>query len=416
MTQKKNKIIVIFINTAWNIYNFRLQLLRELQEQGFRIVAIAPRDRYSDKIEKAGFEYHAINMNNMGTNPVEDLRLIVTLFNLYRKIQPDLALHYTIKPNIYGAIAAKLAGVPVISTITGLGTVFLDDSTSSKLAQLLYRFSLRIPRIVFFQNPHDLDHFVHQRRLVSESIAALLPGSGIDPQRFQPVNYKKQPGRPFVFLLIARMLRDKGVVEFVEAAQAVLVRNKKRLNQQQGDVEFWLVGSFYSQNPTAIDEKTVDEWTQQNEIKYLGETDGVMHVISRSDCVVLPSYREGLSRVLLEASSMAKPLITTDVPGCMDVVDDGVNGFLCKVKDIPSLTEQMEKMLYLSESERVEMGKAGRKKVLDEFSEKFVIDKYIDVIKEIVGEPDRVEGAGSLPGKVSNEKLAYLPCETKSKR
>lgn len=358
-----------------------------------RVFALSPspRDRYSDKIEKAGFEYHVIDMNNMGTNPVEDLKLTVAIFNLYRKIQPDLALHYTIKPNIYGTIAAKFAGVPVISTITGLGTVFLDDSFSSKLAQMLYRVALHIPRKVFFQNPHDLDHFVDQRRLVSESIAALLPGSGIDPQRFQPIDNVKEPGRPFVFLLIARMLKDKGVVEFVEAARALLERNKGRLNQQQGDVEFWLLGSFYSQNPTAIDEKRVDEWTQQNEIKYLGETDDVMRVISKSDCVVLPSYREGLSRVLLEASSMARPIITTDVPGCMDIVDDGVNGFLCKVKDVSSLTEQMERMLHLSEPERVEMGKAGRNKVLGQYAEQFVIDKYLDAIKETIGEVDPVE-------------------------
>lgn len=358
--------------------------MRRLQSEGYRVVAISPEDDFSQKIEEAGFEYYSIDINNMGTNPLEDIQLTGAIFRLYKKVQPDLLLHYTIKPNIYGTIAAKLAGVPVISNITGLGTVFLSDTLSCRLARRLYRIALRIPGKVFFQNPHDLDHFVN-KKLVAVEKTELLPGSGIDPQHFRPVQNGNGKDHPFVFLLVARMLKDKGVVEFIEAAQNLLDHKREGQGRPRNGVEFWLLGSLYPGNPTAILQQEIDVWTQQSGIKYLGFSDDVMSVIARSDCVVLPSYREGLSRVLLEAASMAKPLITTDVPGCKDVVDDGVNGYLCKIKDAECLTEQMEKMLRLSADEREEMGKAGRKKVIEGYSEYLVIDKYLDAIKEILG-------------------------------
>lgn len=385
MIQNKNKTIAIFINTSWNIYNFRLELMKSLQREGYRIVAIAPRDRYSIKIEQAGFEYHQIDINNMGTNPLEDFVLTAKLVRLYRKIRPDLLLHYTIKPNLYGNYAAKLVGIPVISNISGLGTVFLNNNLSSRVARQLYRFSLRIPSKVFFQNQHDRNHFV-DTKLVALNKTELLPGSGIDHQRYVPVKKKHNEGRPFVFLLIARMLKDKGIVEFVEAAQLLqLRRGGERDGEQQQRVEFWLLGAMYPGNPTAINDEEIEAWTKQESIRYLGETDDVISMIAQSDCVVLPSYREGLSRVLLEAASMAKPLVTTNVPGCMDVVDDGVNGYLCKPKDAQDLAKQMEKMLQLSRNEIEEMGIAGRRKIIDEYSEHLVIDKYLDAVKEILG-------------------------------
>lgn len=383
MKQKK-KSIAIFVNTSWNIYNFRLELLRRLQREGYRVVTIAPRDRYSKKIEQAGFEHHHIDINNMGTNPLEDLLLTGKLFRLYRKIRPDLLLHYTIKPNLYGGYAAKLAGIPVISNISGLGTVFLNNDLSSRVARKLYRLALRVPHKVFFQNPYDRDHFVATKLVVMDR-TALLPGSGIDHQRYAPVKKIHDAQRPFVFLLIARMVKDKGIVEFVEAAQALLRSRAGLRGEQKNRVEFWLVGAMYPGNPTAICDEEIDAWIGEEGICYLGETDDVTRVISRSDCVVLPSFREGLSRVLLEAASMAKPLITTNVPGCKDVVDDGVNGFLCKPKDAQDLAVQMERMLQLPRGELEEMGRAGRRKIIEEYSENLVIDKYLDAIKEVFG-------------------------------
>lgn len=369
-----NKIIAIVVNTSWNIYNFRLGLLKALQNDGYRIVTIAPRDEYSKKLESFEFEHHNININNKGTNPVEELKLIGEFYQLYKKIKPDVLLHYTIKPNIYGAIAAKLAGISVISNISGLGTVFLNDSLSSKVARLLYKVALRIPEKVFYQNNDDRQLFIDSK-LVTEDKTGLLPGSGIDSFRFSPIERENEQG-DFIFLFIARLVKDKGLLEYVEAARL--------LKANYPNVHFKVLGAFYPGNPTAIKPDEMAQWEQDNIVEYLGTDDDVASVISKSHCVVLPSYREGLSRVLLEAASMAKPIVTTDVPGCRDVVEDGINGFLCKVKDAEDLAIQMEKMLQLEDANRVHMGHAGREKVIKEFAEKTVIDKYTSAICELV--------------------------------
>ena len=369
------KTIAIVINTSWNVFNFRLGLLKALQKEGYKIVIIAPRDAYSQKLKSIGFEYHNIIMNNKGTNPFEDSKLIYHLYKLYKKIKPDILLHYTIKPNIYGSFAAGLLGIPVVTNISGLGTVFLNNSLSSKVAHLLYKIALKIPQKVFYQNSHDRELFISSH-LVDKNKTDLLPGSGIDTNKFKPNIEQENNTDNFKFLFIARLLKDKGLIEYVEAAKRFADTEK---------VEFDVLGAFYEANPTAIREGEMNSWVESKIINYLGTTDDVKAAIKKADCIVLPSYREGLSRVLLEAASMAKPIITTDVPGCKEVVDDGVNGYLCKVKDIDSLAKQMKKMILLSDKERKEMGKRGRDKVIDGFDEKIVISKYIDTIKHLIG-------------------------------
>ena len=377
------KTIAIVINTSWNIFNFRLTLMKSLREKGYRVVAIAPRDKYSEKIEQEGFEYHNINMNNKGTNPVEDAKLVYAFYKLYKEIEPDVILQYTIKPNIYGSIAAGRLGIPVISTITGLGTVFLKDSFSSKLAKFLYKVALKVPKKVFYQNAHDRELFV-ESKLVKEEKTDLLHGSGIDTERFKPSETIKEKKETLQFLFIARLVKDKGIVEYVRAAEIVQNSDHQSLITNHPKIEFCILGPFYPGNPTAISEDQMKIWEEEGAVKYLGESDDVMSVINEADCIVLPSYREGLSRVLLEAASMAKPIITTDVPGCREVVDDGVNGYLCEVKDVDSLAMQMEKMLLLSDDERREMGRKGREKVMSEFDGQLVIRKYLDTIDELL--------------------------------
>ena len=350
-------------------------LLKALQKEDYRIVAIAPTDEYSQQIKDLGIEFYPITINNKGTNPIEDVILISRFFQLYKEIKPDVLLHYTIKPNIYGTIAARFAGIPVISNICGLGTVFLNDNFSSKLARLLYKIALQSSKKVFFQNEDDRMLFV-KSKLVSKEKTELLAGSGVDTIGFAPMAYKKT-NNTFSFLFIARLVKDKGLLEYIEAA--------RQLKEKYPNVTFKILGSFYPGNPTAIRPEEVAQWEQENIIDYLGETDDVASVISQSDSVVLPSYREGLSRVLLEAASMAKPIVTTNVPGCRDVVDHGVNGFLCKVKDADDLAKQMEKMIQLEERERLEMGKNGRQKVVNNFSEGLVVDSYKKAIRSILG-------------------------------
>ena len=380
----KKKTIAIVINTSWNIFNFRSGLLKALQKEGYKIVAIAPKDDYSEKLEALGFEYHNIDINNKGTNPVEDAKLVFAFRRLYKEINPDVILQYTIKPNIYGSMAAGMLGIPVISNISGLGTVFLNDSLSSKVARFLYKVALKVPKKVFYQNVHDRELFIDSG-LVNAKKTDLLPGSGIDTERFKPSeDTAKDSQKPLQFLFIARLVKDKGIIEYVRAAKQISVQRSAFSVQEEQEVEFCILGAFYPGNPTAITEDEMKVWEEEGSVKYLGVSDDVKSFISEADCIVLPSYREGLSRVLLEAASMAKPIITTNVPGCREVVDDGINGYLCDVKDADSLAKQMEKMILLSREEREEMGERGRRKVIKEFDEKIVIGKYSEAISLIL--------------------------------
>ncbi len=368
------KKIAIVINTSWNIYNFRTGLLKALQRNGCHIITIAPSDDCSALLEALGFEYHNIEINNKGTSPLEDAKLIWTFYKLYKRIKPDILLHYTIKPNIYGTIAGRMVGIPVISNISGLGTVFLNQGLSSTIAKLLYRVALKIPVKVFFQNAEDRALFIDDK-LVGQNVTELLPGSGIDTRKFAPKELKKSDSVN-TFLFIARLVKDKGLVEYVDAARILKVKYP--------EVVFNVLGAFYPGNPTAVTREEVAAWEKEGVIKFLGASTDVPSVIAQADCVVLPSYREGLSRVLLEAASMAIPIVTTDVPGCRDVVVHGLNGFLCKVKDAGDLAFQMEKMILLEQAQRVEMGVKGREKVVKEFDERVVIQKYKEIISEVL--------------------------------
>lgn len=371
---KKKQTVAIVLNTSWNIYNFRLGLLRALEKEGYKIVTIAPRDEYSQKLEALGYAYREIKINNSGTNPIEEIKLIYDFVKLYKEVKPDVLLHYTIKPNVYGTIAADILDIPVITNISGLGTVFLTNSFPSKIAKFLYKVAMRIPKKVFFQNSDDRELFI-TKKLVNPKITALLAGSGIDTEKFAPQKDIGQGGA-LQFLFIARLVKDKGIVEYVDAARL--------LKEKYPDVEFAILGAFYPGNPTAVTQAEMRRWEEEGVIRYLGVSDDVRSVIAGAACVVLPSYREGLSRVLLEASSMAKPIVTTDVPGCKDVVEDGVNGFLCRSKDVKDLAHAMEKMIVLPQAKREEMGKRGRERAVKEFDEKIVIGHYLEAIKALL--------------------------------
>ena len=366
-----NKKIVISSNTSWSIYNFRLNLARTLKEKDYEIVIVAPYDKYSEFLKKE-FEFYEIHIDSKGTNPARDLKTILSYYKLYKKIRPDAVLSFTIKPNIYGSIACGLLSIKTINNITGLGTLFIKETFASKIAKLLYKFSQKKSYKVFFQNRDDLELFLKER-LVDKKRCDVLPGSGVDIQKFKPIKLEKKDN-VFRFLLIARMLWDKGIGEYAEAA--------KIIKQKYQNVEFLLLGAVGVDNPTAISIETIKKWENKGLVKYIGTTGDVRNEIAKIDCVVLPSYyREGVPRVLLEAAAMEKPIITTDNVGCREVVDDGINGFLCEVKNAKDLADKMEKMINLSEKERNQMGKNSREKIIKEFDEKIVIDKYIKAIQ-----------------------------------
>jgi glycosyltransferase involved in cell wall biosynthesis len=367
--------VAIALNTAWNLVNFRSGLIRALVARGYEVVAVAPEDGYASQLQTLGCRYLPLPMDNKGTHPGRDLLLLVRFFTLMRAEKPDVFLGYTVKPNVYGSLAAHALRIPVINNVAGLGTVFIKGGWLNQLVKGLYRIALSRSSKVFFQNDDDRHLFV-SGNLVSETVTDRLPGSGVDLVKFRP-SPSPLPARHVVrFLLIARMLWDKGVGEFVEAA---------RLLKQRGiDADCCLLGFLDVQNPAAISRKQIDGWVAEGVVRYLGVSDNVRNEIAQADCIVLPSfYREGTPRTLLEAAAMARPIVTTDSVGCRDVVDDGVNGFLCKPKDACDLADKMRRIVSMSPAEREFMGLRGREKVESEFDEQIVIDKYISAIEAV---------------------------------
>jgi glycosyltransferase involved in cell wall biosynthesis len=365
--------IIICTNSAWNLVNFRSELIRALVAKGHELVALAPYDKYATRLEALGCKFVELKMDNGGTSPVRDALLLVRYWRFLRLEQPGVFLGFTVKPNIYGSLAAHMLCIPVINNIAGLGAVFIKGGWLAQLVQGLYRAALGRSAKVFFQNSDDRQLFL-DGRLVQAKVTELLPGSGIDLHRFAVVPMTVANSK-FRFLLIARMLRDKGVGEFVQAA--------KLLRDRWPSVEFCLLGFVDVQNPAAISRAEVESWVAQGFVNYLGVSDDVRNEIAAADCVVLPSYREGTPRSLLEAAAMGRPIITTDAVGCREVVDHGVNGYLCKVGDAKDLAEKMNQMLLLSPEERTVMGSRGRAKMEAEFDEQIVIGKYLAAIEAI---------------------------------
>ena len=362
--------VVIALNTAWNLVNFRSGLICALLDSGYEVVAVAPPDDYVSRFEELGCRFVPLPMDNKGTNPGRDLLLLMRFYSLLRRERPAIFLSYTVKPNVYGSLAAHWLGIPVINNVAGLGTVFINDTWLTGLVRGLYRLALSRSAKVFFQNEDDRQMFV-TKGLVAQSVTERLPGSGIDLVKFSPVPLPDKA--PIRFLLIARMLWDKGVGEFVEAARI--------LKRCSDSADFCLLGFTDVQNPAAISLKQMDDWVGEGVVRYLGVSGNVREEIAQADCIVLPSYREGTPRSLLEAAAMARPIVTTDTPGCRDVVKDEVTGFICKARDPADLAQKMQRILKMTHSERVLMGRRARMKIEKEFDEKMVIDSYTAAIE-----------------------------------
>ncbi len=358
--------IAVVVNTSWNLYNFRFNFLRELLAEGHEIHTVAPTDDYTKYLTSMGCIHHRIKMDSRGANPVLDSALILELFLTYKKIRPDIVFHFTIKPNVYGTIAASLLKIPVINNVCGLGTVFLKRNLVSAIAILLYRVSFRFAYKVFFQNPDDLKLFV-RKRLVAPTAAELVPGSGIDLQKFKPMAFSRN--EKFTFLMISRLITDKGVLEYIEAV--------KKLKASGINARFQVLGAKDPEHKRGIKMDVINEWIESDTIEYLGTTNDVRQHISNADCIVLPSYREGTPRTLLEAASSCKPIIATDVPGCNHVVVDHYNGLLCKLKDVDDLAVKMKQLAGFEDETLKEFGRNGRQKMEAEYSESLVINKYL---------------------------------------
>ena len=371
---KKHKII-ISANVLFTITNFRINLIKYLLDKKFEIVCVANNDDLSDSsmqiLKDLNIRFIKVNISRKGVNPIEDLKYLMNLVKVYKSEQPNLIMHFTIKPNIYGTIAAKIAGIPSINTINGLGSAIIKENFLSKILKYLYKFSLIYSRKVFFQNNDDLDFFVNNK-LVNKNKTGIVPGSGVDTKSF---NDCTSTDNELTFLLVSRLLKDKGIYEYIAAI--------KNLKQKDIKCTFLLAGQFDFGNPSAITKEEVKEWEDASIIKFLGKTDNIKEFFKISDVIVLPSYREGLSRVLIEAASASKPIITSNVAGCKDVVDDGVNGYLSDVKSVQSLYDSIFKMIQLSSEERSIMGENAKQIAVKRFDKDKVNEIYFMEIKKI---------------------------------
>ena len=395
--------IIISLNTAWNLLNFRSGLIRALVRQGHEVVAIAPADNYAPALATLGCRFVPIAMDQWGTHPGHDLLLLWRYWRCLRREQPGLYLGYTVKPNVYGSLAAHCLGIPVINNIAGLGTVFIRNGWMARLVRSMYKVSLRKSASVFFQNQDDQKLFI-ANSLVLADATQVLPGSGIDLDRFRMAAMPagSASGAKFRFLLVARLLWDKGLAEYLEAA--------KLIRQRWPKVECCLLGFVDTQNPSGISKTQLDAWVAQGHVTYLGVSSDVRPNIAAADCIVLPSYREGTPRSLLEAAAMGRPIITTEAVGCRDVVEDGVTGYLCRVRDGVDLAAKMERMLALTDAQRALMGARGRAKMEREFDERIVIDKYLKTIEaiETIGRQKSAKNGGTQ-GKQHDAESEEMP-------
>lgn len=364
--------LVITLNTSWNIFNHRMGLLKGLEEKGFEIIAVAPKDDYSEKIP---YEYHEWKLSKRGKNPITDYFAYKVLRSIYKNIKPEIALHFTIKPNIYGTFACSSLKIPCINNVSGLGEAFNQKASfSNRLIARIYSRVMSNSDHIFFQNREDMDFFLNSNPLI-ENKTSLLPGSGVNIEKFSI--QKKEVNPNIVFMMASRLMKNKGVSEYFEAAEII----KKKYS----NVEFQLLGSIYNVKNNPITDSYIQEYVDKGIINYLGMQDDMVSYFKKCDCVVLPTYYpEGCPKVLIEAASCSLPIITTNQIGCRDIVENNYNGFLCVKQSVDSLVQTIEKFMSLSYDERVKLGANGRKKVLRKYNEKYIIESYLKEITHLL--------------------------------
>tara|TARA_B100000963_G_C22639755_1_gene679794 strand:- start:1630 stop:2745 length:1116 start_codon:yes stop_codon:yes gene_type:complete len=355
---KSKKTIIICSNYGWTIYNFRFSLIKELKKRKYKVIVITQFDGYEKKIAKEVDEIYPLNISREGINPFVDIITFFDLFNKFKKYKPDEIFCFTIKPVIYGALAARFLNIKMNVMITGLGTVFIKKNWITTVVKLLYRVALKDVKTAFFQNKDDKFLFI-KNKLIKEDQCKLVPGSGVDTDKFHYIQLTDDKITNFLF--IGRMIKDKGINELIDAA--------KKLREENIDFKLQFLGPCEVQNRTAISKIEIMNWEKEGLIEYLGETNDVRKFITDTHCVVLPSYREGTPKSLLESCSMGRPVLATDVPGCREVVEHGNNGLLCAVENSNDLADKMKEFIEISHKDRIKMGEAGRLKIKNTFSD-----------------------------------------------
>ena len=371
----KGKKIAVIENGLISTYTMREALMMRLFQEGCDVYILTHTNRFVPQVEKMGLK--VINIGSGNLNPLKVSRYIYNLRRALKKIKPDVCLTFSIRPAIWGNLITRELKIPTITNITGVGPLFISKNIVYRTARTLYRNALSKTKKVFFQNYDDMNLFI-ERKFVKSSIAERIPGSGIDYKKFSPIILKEKDSNTFIFLFIGRLIKDKGIFEYINAARII---RKKFPN-----AIFNVMGPFWTQNlkKNTITHTQLQNWIDEGVIDYLGEKKDVRKFIAEADCIVLPSYREGTSNTLLEAASMEKPAITTNTTGCKEIVSDNETGFLCLVKDELDLADKMEKMILLPAEERKEMGKRARQKIIKEYDKQIVIQAYLRAIKEAI--------------------------------
>ncbi len=374
--------IILFANTDWYLFNFRLSLAKTLQERGHEVLLISPAGEYCERLQANGLRWLELPMHRQSLNPLRELWLLAYLWRLYRREKPALVHHFTIKSVVYGSIGAMLARIPArVNAVAGMGYVFTSDAAKAKILRPFVRWLMRLElngnktRLIL-QNTDDVAAF-EQAELINSARIRLIKGSGVDLLRFRPSEMKIDAAEPTRVLLAARLLRDKGIFEYVEAA--------RQLRRQGLSIHFLLAGAPDPGNPSSISSVILEEWQREGVVELLGQVNDMAALFSKVHIVVLPSYREGLPKSLIEAAACELPLITTNVPGCREVVTHEVDGLLVPMKNADELAHAIGKF-HRNPVLAQQMGRAARQKALSEFDERIVISKTLEVYKELVVE------------------------------
>ena len=356
-------------NTLWGLLKFRRDVILHCLSCGYEVVLVAPFDRLEGKEAlPQGVKYVPIKMDRTSVNPFKDLLYCIRLFKIYYSERPDYIFHYTIKPNVYGSIVAKVLKIPSCAIIAGLGHVFTNSNISSRIARTLYRFALRYPIKVFVLNKSNEQILLNKNFIQKNRLVLLSGGEGVNLSIYRQQPYPHND--KIRFLMVARILYDKGYREYVEVA--------KSLHDQ---ADFYIMGAL-DFNPSGVPKMIVEQDIKNGYIKHIKFSDDVIDHMKFADCIVLPSYHEGLSRVLMEALALGRPIICSDISGCRETVNDGVNGFLCQPKSVDSLKSVCVKFLSLSYEDRALMGVKGRRLAEQVFDNKFVVEKYDALLRK----------------------------------
>lgn len=362
------KKVLILVNHNVVIYNFRKELVERLVSDGYEVYLSCPQGNRIEELVSMGCNYIETNVERRGTNPLTDIKLIRHYKKIMREIKPDIVLSYTIKPNIYGGIAARSLNIPQLANITGLGTSIENGGISSKLVLLMYRFGLKKTSCVFFQNSSNMECFIKQR-IVNKNYV-LLPGSGVNLTMHCFENYPDESDET-VFLTVGRIMKDKGTDELLQAARVIKNRHK--------NVKFRLIG-FYDDDY----KEKIDKAVEDNIVEYYGNQNDVHPFNRDSHAALFPSYHEGIANVLLEAAATGRPVVATDVPGCIETYDPYISGIPFKARNSDDMVRAIEEFLALPYEKRKKMGIAGRKKVEKQFDRQIVVNKYIEAIEKEV--------------------------------